>query len=75
MNSSSNQRSFGMDESFPPSDQRWRSSATYALSPESSESRLTTGDTGERHGVIYSSIILFQVLFYRLYFKKKQRII
>lgn len=46
-NSSTNQRSFGLDESYPPSDQRWRPSATSALSPESSESRLTTGDTGE----------------------------
>jgi hypothetical protein len=44
---SSNHRSFGMDESFPTTDQRWRSSVTSAHSPEKSESRVTTGDTGE----------------------------
>ena len=41
------QQRFGLDESFPPADQRWRSSGTSAYSPEKSESRLTTGDTGE----------------------------
>ena len=44
---SSNQSSFGMDESFPSTDQRWRSSVTSAHSTEKSESRATTGDTGE----------------------------
>ncbi len=57
--SSSNQRSFGLDESFPPADQRWRSSVTSAHSPEKSESRVTTGDTGEIFRFMYSVINSF----------------
>ncbi|CAF0722095.1 unnamed protein product [Adineta steineri] len=46
--SSSNRRNFGLDESFPPEEQRWRSSAMSTQSYEKTESRLTTGDTGYR---------------------------
>jgi hypothetical protein len=42
-----NNRNFGLDESIPSEYQRWRSSAMSTHSPEKSESRLTTGDTGE----------------------------
>jgi hypothetical protein len=58
--SSSNRRSFGLDESFPPQDQKWRSSTTSNHSPEKSESRLTTGDTGEILHLMYSIINSFR---------------
>ncbi len=57
---SPNQRSFGLDESFPPSDQRWRSSVTSTHSPEKSESRLTTGDTGKISS-IYTNFFHFSI--------------
>lgn len=43
-----NQQSFGLDEAFPSAEQRRRSSVRSTRSPEKSESRLTTGDTGYR---------------------------
>ncbi|UJR37965.1 hypothetical protein I4U23_030649 [Adineta vaga] len=46
--SPSHRRNFGFDESFPSEEQRWRTSAMSTYSPEKSESRLTTGDTGYR---------------------------
>jgi hypothetical protein len=62
---SSNPRAFGLDESFPPSDQRWQSSATSTRSPEKSESRLTTGDTGEIFSYISIKITIYYLLGYR----------
>ncbi|CAF1659549.1 unnamed protein product, partial [Adineta ricciae] len=48
VSSPSNRRNFAFDESFPSAEQRWPTSALSTHSPEKSESRLTTGDTGYR---------------------------
>ena len=44
----SNEQNFGLDESYSSDQQRGRLSKTSTHSLEKSESRLTTGDTGER---------------------------
>ncbi|CAF3413201.1 unnamed protein product [Rotaria sp. Silwood1] len=51
---SSNKRNFGLDETFPRENQKWQSTTTPTHSPEKSESRLTTGDTGYRSNSAYS---------------------
>ena len=71
--SPSHRRNFGFDESFPTDEQRWRSSAMSTNSPEKSESRLTTGDTGKincsssrKHSFILRASFITRELFFEL---------
>lgn len=66
MVTSSKSRYFGLDESYRSVDQRRRSINRPADSPEKSESRLTTGDTGEICNFIFMLNCIHKIDFLHL---------